>query len=723
MTAVFIKLFNMSITASWIVLAVILIRLLLKKAPKAFRVMMWGLVGLRLALPFSIESVLSLIPSAETIPPDIIYTQKPVIQSGIPIINSTFNPIISENLAPNPGDSANPMQIISAVAANVWVLGLILMLGYAFFSYWRIKHKVKEAAHTEGNTWECDSIDTPFILGIIKPRIYLPSSLSAADREYVVAHEKAHLKRRDHFWKPIGFMLLTVYWFNPILWIAYVLLCKDIELATDEKVIKALGEESKKPYSAALINCSVPRKAISACPIAFGESSVKERVKAVLNYKKASFWIIIIAVLSCVGLAVFFLTIPETNGNEDSSVTDIGGADSADNVIVTPEIIDAQKLKEKYPEYFSFKSSDSLDVFIWQLAENSYRCGVMPRGGYYVSSDGSYIHGVPPVIYYDRIVSDEEINDMLNNRNYKNTEERLRYCEKVWALKGVSIAEMHVILAHSMVPTERIRVFPIVQPHSSYHYVINEEYTEKITEIFWNGLKHNTGALNLKFALPKATAYVRSVRYDEEGINLGLTWSLSEGFTESTKTEYPKYHVKITVGDKSKFTFLPLPNEWNYDSTNVYSTYRIDIPATEGDEIVLDLYLNDDKTFISNLITITAEKNEASEIPEADIDLPTAYTDFDLDGDGKTERIQLRMGTTSGLYTFVISTSIYHNTFLAGEYRPVRFRTLPDGTPALECHSMMGDESVRLYNIELDGKTIVLRYGKETMGYWGAQQG
>ncbi len=323
MDALFLKLLNMSITASYLCLAVLLVRLLLKKAPKAISCALWALVGLRLLFPFSLESVLSLIPSAEPLPEDILLSPTPTINSGIPAINSVVNPVISGSLAPNPGDSVNPMQVITTVAGYVWVIGMIAMLVYMLITYLRVRGKVTEAVKIEGNVYECDHVDTPFILGVIRPRIYLPSSMNEADRAFVIAHEQAHLRRLDHVWKPLGFLLLTVYWFNPLLWLGYVLLCRDIELACDEKVIRELGTDIKKQYSETLINCSVPRRAISACPLAFGEVGVKGRIKSVLNYKKPAFWIILVAVVALVVTGVCFLTDPPRDSNYDTAIFDI----------------------------------------------------------------------------------------------------------------------------------------------------------------------------------------------------------------------------------------------------------------------------------------------------------------------------------------------------------------------------------------------------------------
>lgn len=322
MDAVFLRLLNMSITASWLCLAVLLVRLLLKKAPKAISCALWALVGMRLLFPFSLESVLSLIPSAEPLPEDMLLSPTPTINSGIPVINEVVNPVISGSLAPTPGDSVNPMQVITTVAGYIWVIGMIAMLVYMLVTYLRVRGKVAEAVKIEGNVYGCDHINTPFILGVIRPRIYLPSSMNEADREYVIAHEKAHLRRLDHVWKPLGFLLLTVYWFNPLLWLGYILLCRDIELACDEKVIRALGTDIKKQYSEALINCSVPRRAISACPLAFGEVGVKGRIKSVLNYKKPAFWIILVAVVALVVTGVCFLTDPPASTDNDPADID-----------------------------------------------------------------------------------------------------------------------------------------------------------------------------------------------------------------------------------------------------------------------------------------------------------------------------------------------------------------------------------------------------------------
>lgn len=310
MEALFLKLFNMSITASWLVLAVVILRLLLKKAPKAITVFLWALVGIRLVCPFSFESVLSLIPSAETVPQAVLTGPDFNIDTGISPVDSRINGYLDDRYIEGVTVPAgNGMTVIGVISA-VWLVGIAVMLIYTLISYLKIHRKIREAVPYNENIWVCDRIAAPFILGIFRPKIYLPSDIDERDSEYVIAHERAHLKRHDHLIKPLGFLLLTVYWFNPVMWIAYILLCRDIELACDEKVIKTMGIEIKKPYSEALINCSLPRRSVAACPLAFGEVGVKSRIKSVLNYKKPAFWVVIVALALCVVLPIVFLTNP-----------------------------------------------------------------------------------------------------------------------------------------------------------------------------------------------------------------------------------------------------------------------------------------------------------------------------------------------------------------------------------------------------------------------------
>lgn len=311
MSEVFLKLLNMSITASWLILAVVIIRPLLKKAPKGINCVLWALVAIRLVCPISFQSALSLIPSSETIPYDIAMQKAPAIETGISSVNQVINPIIANSFTPDPFTSANPLQIFILAASIVWLAGMTVLLLYALISYIKLKKSVGASITIKGNIMACDEVKSPFILGIMKPIVYVPSSMTGETLDCVINHETAHIKRHDHWWKPLGYLLLMVYWFNPLCWLAYVLLCRDIEMACDEKVIRDMGLNEKAAYSQALLNCHFPRKRIAACPLSFGEVGVKERVKSVLNYKKPAFWIIVVAVVACIVVGVCFLTNPK----------------------------------------------------------------------------------------------------------------------------------------------------------------------------------------------------------------------------------------------------------------------------------------------------------------------------------------------------------------------------------------------------------------------------
>ncbi len=347
MEGLFLEILNMSISASWLILAVVIIRFFMKNAPKGFRYLLWALVAVRLMCPFSFESALSMIPSAETFSEESIYSDTPEIHSGVAIIDDTVNPIltkpdipkeegspvvnhsgnasegnvvipentgnhISNNNIEDPIEKENGITMTTVIntVSWVWLIGLFLMCGYALVSYIRLRVAVRISVKKENNLWLCDEIDSPFILGLVHPHIYMPSDIDEAQVPYILAHEKEHLRYRDNWWKLLGFIILSIHWFNPFVWVAYILLCRDIELACDERVIKDMDEEEKRNYSRSLLLCSNPRHMISACPVAFGEIGIKERIQKVLDYKKPSTWIVGIGVVVCMIVAICFMTNP-----------------------------------------------------------------------------------------------------------------------------------------------------------------------------------------------------------------------------------------------------------------------------------------------------------------------------------------------------------------------------------------------------------------------------
>ena len=362
MEMIFLNVFNRSLAAGWLILAVIVVRFLLKKAPRRLSCVLWAVVAVRLLCPFFPASSFSLIPSGETISAEAVrFAPAPAIDSGIPALNEALNPMIGERFAPAPGTSVNPLYIWTAVAGIVWLVGVAVMAGYALLSSLRMRSVVREAvplgmcgesyetgeagmcgesyeagevgmcaephgarpletgAALPDNVWLCDAVRSPFILGIVRPKIYLPSGITREQMLCILAHEQAHVERLDHCLKPFGWLLLSVYWFHPLVWIAYMLFCRDLELACDEKVVGGMDLDGRKAYSHALLACSLQRKMIFSYPLAFGEIGVRERVKGILHYRKPAGWLAAVAVLACAAVAVCFLTDPKEK-TDDSKI-------------------------------------------------------------------------------------------------------------------------------------------------------------------------------------------------------------------------------------------------------------------------------------------------------------------------------------------------------------------------------------------------------------------
>ena len=323
----FSTILNASIAASWMVLAVLILRFVLKKSPKWVYVMLWGLVAVRLIMPFSIESAFSLIPSVQTIPHEILRYQGTQLSQPA-YVDIITNPNYFGDVSIQLGQTADRMQWRMVYMTFIWLGGIAVMLLYAVISYWRLHRKVATAVLYRDNIFQSENVESPFVLGIIKPKIYLPFNMNGQNIVHIIAHENAHISRKDHWWKPLGFALLAIHWFNPIMWLAYIVLCRDIELACDEKVIKDLENEQRADYTLALVSCSVNHRMIAACPLAFGEVSVKERVKSVMNYKKPAFWVTILSMIASIIVMVCFLTNPKSNDSwikpiKDTAPTEI----------------------------------------------------------------------------------------------------------------------------------------------------------------------------------------------------------------------------------------------------------------------------------------------------------------------------------------------------------------------------------------------------------------
>lgn len=346
MDDVFLKLVNLSISASWLILAVLVLRVVLKKAPKWVMPLLWGVVALRLVCLFSIESALSLIPSTETIPSEIVTeTREPVLyeQATLDIVT---NPTLPSAAEVPVGVSRQQAQVDFNIYSILWLAGMSALLVHALVSAGKLKRKLATAILLRDNIYESEFVDSPFVFGVVKPNIYLPMHMDEGTAAYVIAHEHAHLARRDHWWKVLGYLVLALHWFNPLVWVAYILFCRDIELACDEKVVRGLDGAARADYSQALLSCAAPKRAVAACPLAFGEGNIKTRVKSALHYKKPAFWVAAAAVLAVVIVAVCFLTNPRSERGSLVWAQKLNAADVASIELYVPAEEEARQYKK-----------------------------------------------------------------------------------------------------------------------------------------------------------------------------------------------------------------------------------------------------------------------------------------------------------------------------------------------------------------------------------------
>ena len=405
---VFSLVLTMSLSASWIAAAVLVLRLCLKRAPKWVNVLLWGIVAVRLVLPVSIESPLSLLPRTEAILPAA--AAQPIQTGTAPAVGSAAAIASGAAMRSQPG--------WTTILAWVWLVGIAVLLLYTWISTQRLRRKVREAVRLQGNIYETEHIASPFVLGVLRPRIYLPYHMDSRDQEQVIAHEQAHLRRGDHVWKPLGFLLLTIHWFNPLLWLSYVLLCRDIELACDEKVIKNLSCGQRADYMQALVTCSVNRRRIAACPLAFGEIGVKERVRSVMHYKKPTFWIILLAVAACVVLAVCFLTNPigfryDAAADPIVSAKYFDARNHTDPIAVDLSAAQIDELSSRLDGLKNAKTSDTLAGWtpMYQISAQ-LQDGSYIRANGYSSADDTQVDIEWNDVHY--LVTDREFQDYLS---------------------------------------------------------------------------------------------------------------------------------------------------------------------------------------------------------------------------------------------------------------------------------------------------------------------
>ena len=420
MDDVFLKLVNLSISASWLILTALVLRFVLKKAPKWVMPLLWGVVALRLVCPFSIESALSLIPSAETIPSEIVTeTREPVLyeQATLDIVT---NPTLPSAAEVPVGVSRQQAQVDFNIYSVLWLAGMAALLVHALVSAGKLKKKLATAILLRDNIYESEFVDSPFLFGVVQPNIYLPMHMDEGTAAHVIAHERAHLARRDHWWKVLGYLVLALHWFNPLVWAAYILFCRDIELACDEKVVKGLDGAARADYSQALLSCAAPRRAVAACPLAFGEGNIKTRVKSALHYKKPAFWVAAVAVLAVVIVAVCFLTNPKSERGSLVWAQKLNAADVASIELYVPAEGKARQYKKLDTEEMAQAVeliNSSRGTYI-EKPETVY--GGLPVWFLLTMADGT-VHAVGSVVGHYLIIDGDTFDaDVENQAEWEN---------------------------------------------------------------------------------------------------------------------------------------------------------------------------------------------------------------------------------------------------------------------------------------------------------------
>ena len=442
----FLTLVNRGLSAGWLVLAVIAARFLLKKAPRWAVCALWGLVALRLLCPFSPESPLSLIPDAQPVSPEAVWNTVPAVEMAPDATEAPVSPVLEAVLPDGLPVSPTPAQRIVAAASILWCAGLAGMALYTLVSYRRLSRRVKGAVRIDGNLYQGAAIPTPFVLGVLRPRIYLPNTLSREDMPYVIAHERAHIRRRDPLWKALGFGLLCIYWFQPLLWLSYALFCRDMELACDEKVASALSPSHRANYSQALLNCSAGRRFLAACPVAFGEVGVKERVKRVLSFRRPTLRAVLAAVLICAVIAVCFLTNPVTPEPPKVTVAQMS---------ITAEDVTPTGMTLTYHPDNAFQDVDAVtDSIYWLEKQNA-------SGGWQVVQPSQWIE---PVLQPVEAPGQRTIHVVVTDNNHRTLD---------WPLLGYLDAGQYRVGIHFWEEAQEYTLYapftldnPLVTPYA-----------------------------------------------------------------------------------------------------------------------------------------------------------------------------------------------------------------------------------------------------------------
>ncbi|MBR3766959.1 MAG: hypothetical protein IKL10_01795 [Clostridia bacterium] len=834
MAGIFLKIVNMSISACWIVLAILLLRIVLKKAPKWINCVLWGLAGLRLVMPFSFESIFSLIPSAETITkiPD---SPRPHIDSGVPVIDNQVNGYLQGNYFEGVSRPMGNFVDVTTILAIAWLVGIAALLIYTLISFLRLKSKIGTAVLFRNNIYQSEAVVSPFVLGVIEPKIYLPFNMKVQDMDHVIAHEQAHIRRKDHLWKPLGFLILTLHWFNPMVWLSYVLLCRDIELACDEKVVKELNNEQRADYSEALLTCSVNRKMIAACPLAFGEVGVKDRVKSVLNYKKPAFWIITVAVVVSIATAVCFLTDPMKKSEIRSGIYSLskelysdGSSDYIENrrieiktaggmhvyhfigeMLSTGARYEEVKLnKEIFSSLFGEKTDLSENENLKALLKNNNKAWhdkipdntaaypymlLSQKDGSLYMVFADFENGEPTRIRYIRELDfagnvDEKMfywtyNPILSftGHSFYPFEFDLDYTHVIASCENGYMQNLEADgqpKDKSLQFTKGQHVYwtpdeAIIEKLHQKSEVIFKVYDGK-TELYqcsavFECISSDIGSANFEISLTVDAELTvifddcikfvskNSISHTggaEDATNIIINNEFID--MEQLKAKFPNYFglstakgLEIYIWQMAKETYscglLPGTNRnytqeeiWNLHTSSatldemraIVANYMANGEVTKSDITIQAIVIphssyayNIDDTYMKNLSELFWSEIPIMENTKYVPIIDTAT--FDIDGDGKDEQCTLSYGPTYGLFTFVISvsengTSEYCNTY-TGTHGNLSFEKTDTGM--ILRNIPYADSEPIDYSFSIKDGHIVLTAADETVSYWGEEQG
>lgn len=664
MDNIFITVANMSINATYIAVAVILFKFIIKKSPRWIHCLLWALVSVRLIFPFSFKSNLSVIPSSKPIPHEITVIETPQIKTGITHFNNAVNTMITNELVLETDSTKTTIMNIVESASIIWVIGCVVLILYAIYSYIKVKRKVYASINITDNVYICDNISTPFILGVFKPKIYLPSNTLPDEHKMILAHENAHIKRFDHLWKPFAYLLLCIYWFNPVLWIAYIMLCKDIELACDERVIKNFSSDEKKCYTASLLNSSIKKRFITACPLAFGETDVKSRVRNVFNYKKPAFWVIIISIILCALLIVFFLTDPiETvKENEIAGISDVEYFSDIDGI--SAEIISLDLSTETPSVTVLFSSEFEKEV----IFGDSY-CVYKHEDGEWIDCDRT-----PNDVWF--LIGYPLSNGGVFKKTYTLTthdlDENGRYkFETDFIVSGESPDKDGVRKKYNIGFTFTLETpVPFSEENISKFYNFND-------------------ALQLKF-MNSPDPVVPCIRINRIDGMYMFTYS---GFSSHVSIgEFDLFIDRLVLrelGNDNVYIFKRGDNGFEFvkDASSMLPKYSYSAGADPQEPVPDGAVFKWDNSidFISNVY-----------------DLATS----DVDGDGIEEKYTLSAGVTSGLFTFVLNVKeadYQKSAVFRSEWVNPRFFKADN---KLKISATTQSDRVLLWDVEFDGENL-----------------